>query len=77
MLFEEDMKLNCESFIMVEQEVNVDKVLVVKEFVFVDEFSVDDFWVYFQLEIIENMQNKEYFGVKDEYLDWKKDSVVE
>ena len=77
MLLEEDMKLNRESLTTAEQEVNVDKALVVKEFAFADEFSVDDLRVYSQLEIIENMQNKEYLGAKDEYLDWKKDSVVE
>ncbi|TPV61730.1 HlyD family efflux transporter periplasmic adaptor subunit [Aestuariibacter sp. GS-14] len=77
MLLEEDMKLNRENLSTAEKEVNVDKALVVKEFAFADEFSIDDLRVYSQLEIIENMQNKEYLGAKDEYLDWKKDSVVE
>ena len=77
MLLEEDMKLNRSTLTQEEQGVDVDKALVVKEFAFADEFTVDDLRVYSRIEIIENMQNKEYLGAKDNYLDWKKESVVD
>ncbi|NVK56385.1 MAG: HlyD family efflux transporter periplasmic adaptor subunit [Alteromonadaceae bacterium] len=77
MLLEEDMKLNRTTLTQEERDVEMDKTLVMKEFAFADEFTVDDLRVYSRIEIIENMQNKEYLGAKDNYLDWKKDSVVE
>ncbi|GGF71519.1 efflux RND transporter periplasmic adaptor subunit [Alteromonas lipolytica] len=77
MLLEEDMKLNRSTLAQESQDVEVDKALVVKEFAFADEFTIDDLRVYSRIEIIENMQNKEYLGAKDNYLDWKKESVVE
>tara|TARA_B100000614_G_scaffold42705_1_gene35586 strand:- start:354 stop:1538 length:1185 start_codon:yes stop_codon:yes gene_type:complete len=77
MLLEEDMKLNRSTLTQEELDVEMDKALVVKEFAFADEFTIDDLRVYSRIEIIENMQNKEYLGAKDNYLDWKKESVVE
>ena len=40
-----------------ELDVEMDKALVVKEFAFADEFTIDDLRVYSRMEIIENMQN--------------------
>lgn len=77
MLLDEDMKLNRSTLTQEERDVEIDKALVMKEFAFADEFTIDDLRVYSRIEIIENMQNKEYLGAKDNYLDWKKESVVE
>ncbi|MEP4889149.1 MAG: efflux RND transporter periplasmic adaptor subunit [Aliiglaciecola sp.] len=45
------------------------------EFDFADKFAIDDLRVYSKLEIIDSFQNRDFLGAKDEFLDWKKDSV--
>lgn len=54
-----------------------DKVFVGKEFEFVDSFAIDDLRLYSKLEIIETMSNRDYLGAKDEFIEWKKDSIGE
>lgn len=77
MVLEEDIKLSQNKLNQESSSVLKDKALVMKEYAFADQFNIDDLRVYSKLEIIENLQNKEYLGAKDNYLDWKKDSVVE
>jgi multidrug efflux pump subunit AcrA (membrane-fusion protein) len=50
--------------------------LVEKEFEFSDKFNIEDVRIYSQLEIIDFSQNKEFLTAKDNFLDWKEDSVV-
>ncbi|GAA6185345.1 efflux RND transporter periplasmic adaptor subunit [Aliiglaciecola sp. NS0011-25] len=47
------------------------------EFEFADKFAIDDLRVYSKLEIIDSFQNRDFLGAKDNFLDWKKDSVDE
>lgn len=77
MLLEQDIALKQSSLTQDELDVAKDKQLVVKEFAFADEFAIDDVRLYSRMEIIEKMQNKDYLGAKDNYLNWKKESVVD
>ncbi|MDU0352709.1 hypothetical protein RS130_01175 [Paraglaciecola aquimarina] len=54
-----------------------DKVFISKEYEFVDAFAIDDLRLYSKLEIIETLSNRDYLGAKDEFIDWKKDSIGE
>lgn len=54
-----------------------DKNLISKEFEFVDAFAIDDLRLYSKLEIIETLSNRDYLGAKDEFIEWKKDSIGE
>lgn len=58
-------------------EIQSEQQFVDHEFQFVDRFAIDDVRVYSQLEIIETLQNRDYLLAKDEFLDWKGDSVIE
>jgi len=51
---------------MIEQEKN-----------FADQFSIDDVRIQSKLQILDQMQNAEYLGSKQEYLHWKNDSFSE
>lgn len=56
-------------------ELNSDRVLVAKEFSFVDEFAIDDLRLYSKLEIIDTLSNRDYLGAKEEFIGWKESSI--
>ncbi|WP_438864341.1 efflux RND transporter periplasmic adaptor subunit [Neptunicella sp.] len=58
-----------------QNELNSEEVLIGKEFEFVDKFAIDDLRLYSKLEIIDTLSNKEYLGVKDDFIDWKQGSI--
>lgn len=57
--------------------INKDIGVVDKEKDFADRFSIDDIRIRSKLEILESMQNKEYLGTKQAYLQWKNESFSE
>lgn len=77
LLLQQDLHLKQLSREQDELDVKEDKALVSKEFQFADTYAIDDVRLYSRLEIIEKMQNKDYLSAKDDYLDWKKDSVTD
>ena len=60
-----------------QNELNSEDELIEKEFNFVDAYAIDDLLLYSKLEIIDSMSNKEYLGAKDEFIDWKMESLEE
>ena len=59
------------------QDILSEQAFVAEEFAFVDKFAIDDLRLYSQLEIIDTLQNRDFLEAKDEFLDWKEDSVLE
>ena len=57
--------------------INKDIGVVDKEKYFADRFSIDDIRIRSKLEILESLQNKEYLGTKQAYLQWKNGSFSE
>lgn len=76
MLIERDIQQKHSEKLKQEFEVSSEKQLVGKEFDFAQNFNIDDLRIYSQLEIIDSMQNTEFLGAKDTFLDWKKQSVT-
>lgn len=58
-------------------EVKSDQALVGHEFTFADQFAIDDVRVYSKLEIIDTLQNRDFLGAKDNFLQWKEGSIGE
>ena len=58
-------------------EIQSEQGFVAHEFDFVNRFAIDDVRVYSKLEIIDTLQNRDFLQAKDQFLDWKEDSVVE
>lgn len=56
-------------------ELNSEKILVTKEFKFVDTFAIDDLRLYSKLEIIDTLSNRDYLGAKEEFIEWKGNSI--
>ncbi|WP_416305955.1 efflux RND transporter periplasmic adaptor subunit [Neptunicella sp. SCSIO 80796] len=77
MLLDKDMRQKNAERNKQENELNSEEVLIGKEFDFVDTFAIDDLRLYSKLEIIDTLSNKEYLGVKDEFIDWKQESIEE
>ena len=49
--------------------------LIEKEFAFADAYAIDDLMLYSKLEIIDTLSNKEFLSAKEEFIDWKSDSL--
>lgn len=58
-------------------EIKSEQTFVGHEYQFADKFAIDDLRVYSKLEIIDSIQNRDFLGAKDTFLDWKEDSIVE
>lgn len=54
--------------------IDLDQRLVQQEFAFADRFSIDDIQIRSRLEILDSLQNKEFLGEKQAYLDWQQHS---
>lgn len=54
--------------------IGLDQRLVQQEFAFADRFSIDDIQIRSRLEILDSLQNKEFLGEKQAYLDWQQHS---
>ncbi|MGB1197833.1 MAG: efflux RND transporter periplasmic adaptor subunit [Thalassotalea sp.] len=57
--------------------INKDITMVDQERIFAEQFSIEDERIRSKLEIIESLQNAEYLGTKQNYLNWKNDSFSE
>ncbi|GAA5132626.1 efflux RND transporter periplasmic adaptor subunit [Thalassotalea piscium] len=57
--------------------INKDMIMVDQEKLFAEQFSIEDERIRSKLEIIESLQNAEYLGTKQDYLNWKSDSFSE
>ncbi|MBU2916773.1 HlyD family efflux transporter periplasmic adaptor subunit [Psychrosphaera sp. F3M07] len=75
MLLERDLIQTKSQQIQQQSEVLSEKNLVSEEFEFAQNFNIDDIRLYSKLQIIDQMQNTDFLGAKDEFLDWKKLSV--
>jgi multidrug efflux pump subunit AcrA (membrane-fusion protein) len=60
-----------------QNELNSEKVLVVREFTFADAFAIDDLRLYSKIEIIDTLSNRDYLGAKEEFIEWKESSIDE
>jgi len=58
-------------------EIKSEQTFVEHEYQFADKFAIDDLRVYSKLEIIDSIQNRDFLGAKDNFLDWKEESIVE
>lgn len=75
MLLDMDMRQQNAEENQQQNELNSEKVLVGKEFKFVDTFAIDDLRLYSKLEIIETLSNRDYLGAKEEFIEWKESSI--
>jgi len=77
LLLDKDLRKTYAEKIKQENELNSEQVFVGKEFNFVDTFAIDDMRLYSKLEIIDTLSNRDYLGAKEEFIDWKQDSIGE
>ena len=56
--------------------IGLDQRLVQQEFAFADRFSIDDIQIRSRLEILDSLQNKEFLGEKQAYLNWQQQSFA-
>nr|WP_268820393.1 efflux RND transporter periplasmic adaptor subunit [Paraglaciecola sp. G1-23] len=77
MLLDEDIVSKKAEKTQQQNALESDKVFVSKEYEFVDAFAIDDLRLYSKLEIIETLSNRDYLGAKDEFIEWKQDSIGE
>jgi multidrug efflux pump subunit AcrA (membrane-fusion protein) len=75
MLLDKDIRKTYAEKTKQENELNSEEVFVGKEFKFVDAFAIDDMRLYSKLEIIDTLSNRDYLGAKEEFIDWKQDSI--
>ena len=77
MLLDRDMQQKYAEKNKQQNELNSEDDLIEKEFAFVDAYAIDDLMLYSKLEIIDTMSNKEFLGAKEEFIDWKSESLEE
>ncbi len=77
MLLDMDMRNQYAQENQQQGELDSEKVLVAKEFNFVDRFAIDDLRLYSKIEIIDTLSNRDYLGAKEEFIEWKEDSIGE
>lgn len=75
MLLDMDMRKQNAEENQQQNELNSEKVLVGKEFTFVDTFAIDDLRLYSKIEIIDTLSNRDYLGAKEEFIEWKESSI--
>ncbi|MEP1449020.1 MAG: efflux RND transporter periplasmic adaptor subunit [Paraglaciecola sp.] len=75
MLLDMDMRQQYAQENQQQNELNSDKILVGKEFNFVDTFAIDDLRLYSKIEIIDTLSNRDYLGAKEEFIEWKESSI--
>jgi multidrug efflux pump subunit AcrA (membrane-fusion protein) len=75
MLLDMDMRQQNAQENQQQNELDSDKVLVGKEFKFVDTFAIDDLRLYSKIEIIDTLSNRDYLGAKEEFIEWKESSI--
>ncbi|MFC7000715.1 hypothetical protein ACFQMB_03455 [Pseudobowmanella zhangzhouensis] len=75
LLLDKDMRNKQAEREKQESELDSEEAYVAKEFAFVDRFAIDDLRLYSKLEIIDTLSNRDYLGAKDEYIDWKQESI--
>ncbi len=76
-LIEQDIAQSMAQQYQQQNEIQSEQGLVKHEFDFVDKFAIDDVRVYSKLEIIDTMQNRDFLGAKENFLDWKEGSIDE
>lgn len=77
MLLDKDLRKTYAEKTKQENELNSEEVFVGKEFTFVDAFAIDDMRLYSKIEIIDTLSNRDYLGAKEQFIDWKQDSIGE
>jgi HlyD family secretion protein len=75
MLLDMDMRQQNAEENQQQNELNSEKILVAKEFKFVDTFAIDDLRLYSKIEIIDTLSNRDYLGAKEEFIEWKESSI--
>jgi HlyD family secretion protein len=75
MMLDMDMRQQNAQESQQQNELDSDKVLVGKEFKFVDTFAIDDLRLYSKIEIIDTLSNRDYLGAKEEFIEWKESSI--
>ena len=77
MLLDMDMRQQNAEENQQQNELDSEKILVGKEFTFVDTFAIDDLRLYSKIEIIDTLSNRDYLGAKEEFIEWKESSIGE
>ena len=75
MLLDMDMRQQNAEENQQQNELDSEKILVGKEFTFVDTFAIDDLRLYSKIEIIDTLSNRDYLGAKEEFIEWKESSI--
>ena len=75
MMLDMDMRQQNAEEKQQQNELDSEKVLVKKEFKFVDTFAIDDLRLYSKIEIIDTLSNRDYLGAKQEFIEWKESSI--
>jgi HlyD family secretion protein len=75
MLLDMDMRQQNANENQQQNELDSEKILVGKEFKFVDTFAIDDLRLYSKIEIIDTLSNRDYLGAKEEFIEWKEGSI--
>jgi HlyD family secretion protein len=75
MLLDMDMRQQNANESQQQNELDSEKILVRKEFKFVDTFAIDDLRLYSKIEIIDTLSNRDYLGAKEEFIEWKESSI--
>jgi HlyD family secretion protein len=75
MMLDMDMRQQNAEEKQQQNELDSEKVLVKKEFKFVDTFAIDDLRLYSKIKIIDTLSNRDYLGAKQEFIEWKESSI--
>lgn len=76
-LIEQDIVQSKASRSQQSNEIASEQGFVKFEFDFADKFAIDDVRVYSKLEILDTMQNRDFLGAKEDFLNWKEGSILE
>ena len=69
MMLDMDMRQQNAEEKQQQNELDSEKVLVKKEFKFVDTFAIDDLRLYSKIKIIDTLSNRDYLGAKKEFIE--------
>lgn len=77
LMISQDIMQNQAEQVRTINDIQSEQGLVKEEFDFTKRFAIDDIRVYSKLEIIETLQNKDFLEAKDDFLEWRENSVSE
>lgn len=76
-LLQQDIEQSMAQREQLQNEIVSEQTFVGHEYEFADKFAIDDLRVYSKLEIIDSIQNRDFLGAKEHFLEWKESSIDE